>query len=202
MAKSLPQNNQLQSCRVLAALAFTMIQYRVGGNVENLIDKLSSYKIFNYLFPGVLFCVIADRYLSIPLVQDSIVTGLFFYYFVGLVISRFGSLVLEPIMKKLRFVKFSEYSDFVNAIKSDPKIEILSETNNMYRSVLSVFFLLCFIVLGKSILEIFDGLGPYIKYAILPVLVVLLGFSYKKQTSYIVKRIEANKDKPVVEVKN
>src|SRR5690554_5225809 len=114
-----------------------MIKYRDGENVENFIDKLSSYNIFNYLFPGVLFCVIADRYFFIPLVQDSIVTGLFLYYFVGLVISRFGSLVLEPIMKRLKIVKFSEYSDFINAVKSDPKIEILSETNNMYRSVLS-----------------------------------------------------------------
>ena len=170
--------------------------------MENIIDKLSSYNIFNYLFPGVLFCIIADRYFSIPLVQDSIITGLFLYYFVGLIISRFGSLILEPIMKKLRFVKFSEYSDFVNAAKLDPKIEVLSEANNMYRSVLSVFVLLCFVVLGKSTLENFVGLEPYIKYAVLIVMVVLLGFSYKKQTSYIVKRIEANKEKPVDEVED
>jgi len=179
-----------------------MIKYRDGENVENFIDKLSSYNIFNYLFPGVLFCVIADRYFFIPLVQDSIVTGLFLYYFVGLVISRFGSLVLEPIMKRLKIVKFSEYSDFINAVKSDPKIEILSETNNMYRSVLSALLLLCFVVIGKSIIEIFDSLESYIKYAIFPILVVLLGFSYKKQTSYIVKRIEASKDKSVDKVKN
>ena len=67
-----------------------MIKYRDGENVGNFIDKLSSYNIFNYLFPGVLFCVIADRYFFIPLVQDSIVTGLFLYYFVGLVIRLFA----------------------------------------------------------------------------------------------------------------
>ena len=105
-------------------------------------------------------------------------------------------------MKRLKIVKFSEYSDFINAVKSDPKIEILSETNNMYRSVLSALLLLCFVVIGKSIIEIFDSLESYIKYAILPILVVLLGFSYKKQTSYIVKRIEASKDKSVDKVKN
>lgn len=168
----------------------------------DFIDKLSSYNIFNYLFPGVLFCVVADRYFLIPLLQDSLITGLFLYYFVGLVISRFGSLVLEPIMKKLKIIKFSEYSDFLNAAKSDPKIEILSETNNMYRSVLSVLLLLCLVVIVRSMLANFGSFEPYVKYAILPVLVVLFGFSYKKKTGYIVKRIEANKDKPVGKVKN
>lgn len=159
----------------------------------NFLDKLSSYNVFNYLFPGVVFCVIADRYFSIPLLQDSIITGLFLYYFIGLVISRFGSLILEPLMKKIKVVKFSDYSDFVNAVKSDPKIEVLSETNNMYRSVLSTLLILCLVAVGQSIFQNFTSSAPLMKYALLPALVVLFGLSYKKQTDYIVKRIEVNK---------
>jgi len=161
--------------------------------VGNFLDKLSSYNVFNYLFPGVVFCVIADRYFSIPLLQDSIITGLFLYYFIGLVISRFGSLILEPLMKKIKVVKFSDYSDFVNAVKSDPKIEVLSETNNMYRSVLSTLLILCLVAVGQSIFQNFTSSAPLMKYALLPALVVLFGLSYKKQTDYIVKRIEVNK---------
>lgn len=161
----------------------------------NFIDKLSSYNIFNYLFPGVVFCVIADGYFSIPLLQDSIITGLFLYYFVGLVISRFGSLVLEPLMKKFKLVKFSSYSDFLSAVKADPKIEVLSEANNMYRSVLSALLILCLVVAGESVLDNFGILVPFVKYATLLVLVVLFGFSYKKQTGYISKRIEVQKNK-------
>jgi hypothetical protein len=46
--------------------------------MEKVLDKLSSYNVFNYLFPGVVFCVIADRYLAIPLLQESIVNGFFY----------------------------------------------------------------------------------------------------------------------------
>ena len=102
-------------------------------------------------------------------------------------------MILEPLMKKIKVVKFSDYSDFVNAVKSDPKIEVLSETNNMYRSVLSTLLILCLVAVGQSIFQNFTSSAPLMKYALLPALVVLFGLSYKKQTDYIVKRIEVNK---------
>lgn len=162
--------------------------------MEKILEKLSSYNIFNYLFPGVVFCVIADRYFSVPLLQGSIINGLFLYYFVGLVISRFGSLVLEPILKKLGVVKFSDYSDFVEATKKDPKLELLSESNNMYRTVLSALVILCALIIGDRLVQEYPSLVVFLKYALLPALVVLFGFSYRKQTEYIAKRISANKD--------
>jgi len=162
--------------------------------MENLLDKLSSYNVFNYLLPGVVFCVVADKYFSIPLLQDSIIIGLFLYYFIGLVISRFGSLILEPVMKKLKVVEFSDYSDFLEAVKTDAKIEVLSETNNMYRSILSTLTLLCLVFMGEAAIERFPSLSSIFQYLALPIMVVLFGYAYKKQTSYIKKRVDAIKN--------
>lgn len=162
--------------------------------MEKILEKLSSYNIFNYLFPGVVFCVIADRYLSVPLLQDSIINGLFLYYFVGLVISRFGSITIEPILKILGIIKFADYPDFINAVKDDPKIELLSESNNMYRTVLSALVILCLVVIGRQLVQDYPGLLVFLKYSILPGLVLLFGFSYKKQTEYITKRVSATKN--------
>jgi len=159
--------------------------------MEKILEKLSSYNIFNYLFPGVVFCVVADRYLSISLLQDSIVNGLFLYYFIGLVISRVGSIVIEPILKKTNFVKFTEYHDFVTAAKEDPKIELLSESNNTYRTLLSASFILCVITIGLHVAEMNPNFLEFLKYLILPGLVLLFGLSYKKQTEYISKRVFA-----------
>ena len=159
--------------------------------MEKILEKLSSYNIFNYLFPGVVFCVIADRYLAIPLLQESIINGLFLYYFVGLVISRIGSVAIEPILKKTGFVKFSEYHDYVRAAKEDPKIELLSESNNTYRTLLSAIFILCVFAIGAHIAKSNPSFLEYVKYLILPGLVLLFGFSYKKQTEYISKRVSA-----------
>ena len=99
--------------------------------MKELFDKLSSYNIFNYLFPGVLFAVLANNLTSYKVLMDNILIGAFVYYFIGLVVSRVGSLILEPLLKLVRILHFASYKDFVRASKIDGKIELLSEINNL-----------------------------------------------------------------------
>ncbi len=157
--------------------------------MDGLLDKISSYNIFNYLLPGSLFAVIADTVTDCRFVQDDIVVGLFLYYFIGLVVSRIGSLVVEPILKALRFVTFVDYGKFVEATKADPKIELKSETNNMYRTLCALFLVLLLVV-------VFDRLAPSLPwlvdsspYIVGVALVVMFLFAYRKQTIYIVDRV-------------
>ena len=114
--------------------------------MKDLLEKLSSYNIFNYLFPGILVAVLSTAVSSFDLLADDIVVGVFLYYFYGLVVSRIGSLVLEPIMKRIRVVRFAPYADFVAASRIDEKIDMLSEQNNVYRTLASAF--LCLTLLG------------------------------------------------------
>ena len=127
--------------------------------MDGLLDKISSYNIFNYLLPGSLFAVIGDVVTDYRFVQEDIVVGLFLYYFVGLVVSRIGSLVVEPILKAVGFVTFVDYRKFVEASKADAKIEVLSETNNMYRTLCALFLLLLFVVL-------FDQFAPALPWLV------------------------------------
>ena len=62
--------------------------------MKELIDKISSYNLFNYLVPGVLLAFAADKFTAYSLVQSDLLIGAFLYYFIGLVASRFGSLAL------------------------------------------------------------------------------------------------------------
>ena len=162
--------------------------------MEKFLEKISTYNIFNYLFPGVVFCVICDKYLSIPLIQESIVNGVFLYYFVGLIISRFGSVAIEPLMKKLGLLEFCNYSDYVQATNKDEKIEMLSEINNMYRTILSMILVLAITVLYFSCLSVWPQISSLGKYGLIAMLFVLFLLSYRKQTEYIIKRVLANKD--------
>jgi len=68
--------------------------------MDKVIDKLSAYNIFTNLFPGVIYCFLADKFFGIPLIQDDLVVAIFLYYFCGMVISRISSVVLEPLLKK------------------------------------------------------------------------------------------------------
>jgi len=160
--------------------------------MKELLDKISSYNLFNYLLPGVLFVYILDKFTIYSFNQENLIAGAFVYYFIGLVISRFGSLIIEPTLKKVSFLKFVDYADFVSASKKDLKIEILSEVNNMYRTLCSMFiliFLLKFYEMIEYRFSILEGSGSYILVALL---LIMFLFSYKKQTKYITKRIKAD----------
>lgn len=156
----------------------------------NLIDKLTSYNLFNYLFPGVIFATLSEKFTSYSFLQNDVVVGFFVYYFIGLLISRFGSLLLEPLLKKINFLKFAPYSDFVAASRHDPKIELFSEINNMYRTISSLFILLIFLKFYEH-LESNYTLNNF--YALTFGFLIVFLFSYRKQTKYITKRIDEKK---------
>jgi len=158
--------------------------------MSELIDKISSYHIFNYLLPGILLSIIVEKITIYSIIQENLIIGAFLYYFIGLVISRFGSLILEPFLKKIKYVKFAEYSEFIKASKNDSKIEILSETNNMYRTFSSLFVIIILIKLYEFIFLKFSISMNWNIYIFITILLIMFLWSYKKQTSYIAKRVE------------
>ncbi len=160
--------------------------------MNELLAKLSSYNVFNYLLPGIVFAILAGDIIHYPIIQKDIVTGAFFYYFVGLVVSRFGSLIIEPLLKWLRFVKFADYKDFVAASQKDAKLDVLSEVNNTYRTLASLISLLLLLKLYMKIEERFPRLNEWNWTVLAVLLLVMFLFSYRKQTSYITRRIAAN----------
>ena len=107
--------------------------------MKDLLEKLSSYNIFNYLLPGIVFVVLADTLTAFHFAQQDIILGVFLYYFIGLIISRLGSIAIEPLLRWSKFVQFSPYADFISASKEDKSLEVLSEANNMYRTFSTLF---------------------------------------------------------------
>jgi hypothetical protein len=160
--------------------------------MNELLKQISSYHLFNYLLPGCLFAVIASRVTHWNFIESQLVLGLFIYYFYGLIISRIGSLIVEPTLKLTQFIQFTSYADYVAACKIDPKIEVLNESNNMYRTLCSTILCLILAPGYERFCRRFDW-----HFTIDPVLVCLLCalflFSYRKQTRYIKQRVEAAK---------
>lgn len=151
--------------------------------MSELLQKLSTYNIFNYLFPGVVFVILLNRYTGINLAVDDVILGMFLYYFFGLVLSRIGSILIEPALRRTKIVEFSDYARFIRASKLDDKIELLSEVNNMHRTIIAMLGVLLVISIcnGSATCRLTAGfLG----------LVILFILSYRKQTSFITKRID------------
>jgi hypothetical protein len=158
-----------------------------------LLKKISSYNIVNFLLPGVLFVLLARLICHVSLPQEDIVVALFLYYFVGLVVSRIGSLALEPILRKMSIVRFSDYKDFLDASAADSKLEVLSETNNMYRTLATLFLLLALLQGYQALERWMPALTDWSQPILLLGLIVLFVLSYSKQSRYINQRVQAHK---------
>jgi hypothetical protein len=165
-------------------------------DMKEYFETLTSYNIFNNLLPGVLFAIFSEKLTGLSMIQENIVLTLFLCYFVGLCISRIGSLVIEPALKRISFVVFVKYENYLVALEKDPGLERLSEVNNMYRSLLSLSLILCFLVVFKVVLGSI-GLSKDALVRVLPILfIIIFAWSYRKQTQYINTRAKRiNNDK-------
>ena len=161
--------------------------------MKEILEKISSYNIFNYLLPGAVFGFWANTEYDLTMPSD-ILTNAFVYYFLGMIISRVGSLIIAPILKKLKITKFENYKDFVKASKKDEKIDLLSEVNNMYRTIIALIVTIGFLKFYNWLESKFIWLTNWNITLGLIFLFILFVLSYKKQTKFITKRIKANLD--------
>lgn len=164
--------------------------------MEKIIDKLSSYHIFNYIIPGGLFLILCNNYLNIKIEQDKFIYFFFMSYFIGIIISRVSSLVTEKIIYFVFKIKKESHEDYIKASKKDEKIEMLMQDMNMYRSICTMLIILLII----KVVKIF-GLYQLIRKDFLIVLlfillIIIFVCAYIKQTKYVISRVKtANKKK-------
>jgi hypothetical protein len=97
--------------------------------------------------------------------------------------------VIEPFLKWTKFVQFAEYQEYVEASNKDKLIPVLSEANNMYRTLLSLFLCLSLLKVFEFISLRFQCLNNFTSEIAIAGLLSLFAFSYRKQTNYITKRV-------------
>ena len=158
--------------------------------MKELTEILSSYDLFNNLLPGVVFVGVVNELTSFQIEVENIAVGAFLCYFIGLIISRIGSLILVPFLQCTWAVHFAPYSDYIKAAKKDSKIDLLSEVNNTYRSLAS----LTLVIIGILLFELFTGNIEVFAAATFLIsclgIFLLLIMSHRKHTKYIVNRIK------------
>jgi hypothetical protein len=117
--------------------------------MNELVQKISSYHILNYLLPGGILLMVLPLFgIPFDFQKESISVVIILSYFSGLVISRVWSIILQPFLEKTGFIKrTSSYDDYLEAKKNDSSIESLLETSNLYRT-LSALFLITGILSG------------------------------------------------------
>ena len=177
--------------------------------MEKFFDKLSEYEIWNNFFPGIVFCYLLKRFTPFTFSSGNEFVNLFVYYFVGMILGRIGSILLEPILcreiKKEDFenmvagqeIANKKFNPFIlkapgnyyyEAEHFDKSITTLSSKANIYRSLAALF--MCFIGLKIYSIVCFEGFRGSNQILLMVgsfVLAVLFLFAFRKQTVYIVK---------------
>lgn len=158
--------------------------------MEKLLEKISAYQFLNYMIPGVLFLYLVDMLGVYDVTVDNAFVMLLGGYCAGMIFSRIGSLVIEKLLLKCRFVTFAPYSDFVEAEQKDSKVTIISTENNTYRTFTAMFFVLL-VLYGLNLLPCVSEFlhSQWMGLVALALLVTMFLFAYRKQTSYVRRRV-------------
>lgn len=160
--------------------------------MDDFLKKITQYQVFNFLLPGVVFAAAVTEFTSIDLVTDNLLIGFFVYYFMGLIISRLGSIVIAPLLRKTKILKFAKYDDYLKAAEKDPKIDTLSQDNNTYRTLIAatLAFVTVYAV-DKGLLELKTRVSGEVFIVVFSIcLTALFVMAYKKQTDFIVRRVK------------
>lgn len=162
--------------------------------MEKIIKAIPVYNLLTNLIPGTVlaillkFCVDGCDIFSLT---NNIWILTVILYFLGIINSRISSLVFEPIIKKLKIVRYVSHKDFTDAELNDAsgKLTQLSQMNNEYRSYLSIFVIVIIIKLIFLCSVIKDFITDNMCWVVLGLGFLLFLFSYRKQVSYIASRI-------------
>lgn len=158
--------------------------------MSEILNKISSYNIFNYLFPGAVFVTLAAHFGILKPPSDELVQKLLWFYFVGLTISRVGSVAIEPLLRKVRFAKEkSAYGAYLTACEKDQKLEVMLEVSNTYRTLVTAFGVLLVSMITVSAVQ---ALGVSVAWRDRSVMVLLLALfllSFRNQDEIVTQRV-------------
>ena len=146
--------------------------------MENFLNKIETYNILNFLFPGIIFASILTSLIEKNIYSSSLMIAVFEYYFTGLVLSRIGSVVINPILEKIKVIKKENYKSFICKEEKDKKIEILQREANQYRTFVATFVCLFLVEIYNCIFVDLSKVNNIIYFIGLIILFTLSIISY------------------------
>ncbi len=160
--------------------------------MKEFIGALNAYHVLNFIVPGTLFAIILTNFSNINLLQEASLAGILLYYFIGMVLSRLGSLIFEPLLLNTKIITKYEFADYIKASCVDQNIATLLGVNNMYRSLFTMSLLLLFVFIFEPY-DITNLRADKAVVVLLGVLTLIFVFAWQKQHGLISRRIQVIK---------
>lgn len=165
--------------------------------MSELLSKISSYNLYNYLLVGFVYNMLLCHYTQLGYVDESILKTLIVCYVMGLFIAKLASLFLEPLLIRLhwnnkKFLKWRNKNEYLEASFKDAKIPILLEEANVCRNIaMPIFvFFICLLYDKYVSIYIYMIVAECLFYVIAFFICI---FSYKKKIRQISDRIDKSR---------
>ena len=153
--------------------------------LKSLSEKLSAYQLFNFIYPGAVFLGILS-YKGVPLgMLKEIWCFLLSSYFLGMTISRFGSIVIESICLKFGWIEKYDIKRYADNIAKNSFTAILLELTNIYRTICSMGILLFLCTIFK-----YQQDDKCCMLFVEVLFVLLFGISFIKQHHYLEDKLK------------
>jgi hypothetical protein len=160
-----------------------------------MFDKLDAYDLLANLIPGaaLTYALHYSGFIAPP--PDKLAAFLLVSFVVGVTTNRVGSIVLDPLLRAIGFLKGKNYPAFVAAEKKDPKLSTIVANHGLYRTFLAAGLLYGVFVALKCAFPRVDWSSPLILLTAVLAGVVVFACALRKEDNYIHDRIEAAKGK-------
>lgn len=158
--------------------------------MESILQNISEYRLLNNLIPGGFFVGVLSWAAGWASSDVNFIFIIAISYVAGVILSRLGSLIVEPVAKKAFKVEFAPYTDYCQAEKRYPKLTIMNTENNIYRTFVAMGACL---LLGAPLIGLLGmGNGNALCALVLmaTLFIVVFMIAYIKRTQYIVHRVE------------
>lgn len=161
--------------------------------MDNISGKISPYDLLNVLFPGVLAVAFYSWCFEVSISAIDVVSSAVYFcitYLVGIIVSRIGSLIIEPLFKKFGFITW--HKNYYKAERRDSKISILLKVMNMYRTLVALIVSCCVLSLAATFFTRTITCCTCLQLLLmLFAIMILFSMSYIKQSKAIYRRVDS-----------
>lgn len=159
-----------------------------------MFDKLDAYNLVANLVPGAALTY-ALHFSGFPTPPpDKLGAFLLVSFVAGVTANRLGSLILDPALRRWKFLKQKDYLAFLVREKADTKLDALVANSGLYRTFFTAGLIYLAALVTSKITDGVSNQALFTAFVVAGMIVFL--FALKKEDGYIHSRIEAEKGTP------
>ena len=157
-----------------------------------MFDKLDAYNLVANLVPGaaLTYALHFSHFPTPP--PDKFGAFLLVAFVAGVTTNRLGSLILDPVLRRIKFLKPKDYGSFLKREKEDQKLDALVANSGLYRTFFAAGLIYLVALVSSKIITEVSSQTLFTSLVVLGMTVFL--FALQKEDCYIHSRIEADKE--------